>query len=88
MLTHPNPRIPRHHHQNMTPNTYPSIPLHPICFCPYSTSVPIYVPYVVQHYPHITSSGYLHETHGRLYYCMLPKLFPPRVRDNYPNMMK
>ena len=72
MLTHPYPIIPPHPHHNMPPHIYSSIPSHPIYVCPYFTSTPMYVPYVVPHYSHIPPLGYLHTSSSRISSYVLP----------------
>ena len=72
MQTHPNTRMSPHPHQNMPPHIYPIIPPHQVCLHPYCTSTPMYVPYVVPHYPHIPSLGYLHIISIILPYSVLP----------------
>ena len=59
MPTHPHPSMPPHPHHNMPPHLYPRITPHQFCVCPYLTSTPMYVPYVVPKYPNIPLLCYL-----------------------------
>ena len=62
---------------------YPSIPPHPICFCPYCNSTPMYAPYVVSHHPNIPSLGYLHRPPSILPSYMFQNLLPPDAPPHF-----
>ena len=64
--THPHTSMPPHTNHHMPPHIYPSITPHQFCLCPYCTSTTIYVTYVVTHYPHIPSLGYIYTLSSRL----------------------
>ena len=87
MPPHPHTSIPKHSHHNITPHPYPSMPPHPIFLCPYRTSTPMYVPYVVPHYPNIPSLGYLHRPPSRLSSSILHHIFPPEARARSSKIM-
>ena len=87
MTPQPYSTTPQHPHQNILPNTYPTMPPHPFFVYPYLTSTPMYAPYVVPHYPNIPSLGYIHKPPSRLPSSMLPHLFPPEVSANPSKIM-
>ena len=65
MPTHPHPIMPQNPYHNIPPHIYPIIPPHQVCLCSYYTYTHMYAPYVVPHYPHIPSLGYLYTTSSR-----------------------
>ena len=73
--------MPPHPHHHIPPHIYPRIPPHQVCLCPYFTSTTIYVPYVVIHYPHIPSLGYLHTSSSRLTSSVLPQHFQKQMNE-------